>query len=55
MGPSFSGYCLELGSPGSWEGSGGKVVELMSASLWAWSSAHFCEKLISLGMMCSLP
>jgi len=28
------GYCLQLGSPGSWEGSGGKVVELMSASLW---------------------
>lgn len=28
------GYCLELGSPGSWQGSGGKVIELMSASLW---------------------
>ncbi|CAK9051686.1 PPM-type phosphatase domain-containing protein [Durusdinium trenchii] len=27
------GYCLELGSPGSWEGSGGKVVELMFASV----------------------
>ncbi|CAJ1342167.1 unnamed protein product [Effrenium voratum] len=25
------GYCLRMGEPGSWKGSGGKVVELMSA------------------------
>ena len=26
------GFCLQLGSPGSWGGSGGQVVELLSAS-----------------------
>ena len=27
-------YCLDLGAPGSWQGSGGRVVELMSLAPW---------------------
>ena len=50
----LAGYCLRMGEPGSWKGSGGKVVELMSAqappvdarslergSVFSWLIGHF--------------